>query len=246
MVGALEIKCENCHLKQHTPEKQLYMGIGGTGIPDLPSRMFAAQVTCTGCHIHLSSTGEPLSGARKLEAERSACVACHGAGYDLMSDDWKKYAQKMVHDFGTFLEKVKTAVAQNSQSSSKELRQLKSAMRVAENNYGYVKSGEPEHNIEYAVKLLRYSAQEIDRAFGQMSTTFQPIARDSLFVFPDAYCYLFCHARLPFKTSVVYEGKKLPHLMHSRDLGLGCGTCHSTDKHKAQAVDKGRCRECHS
>ncbi|RME21015.1 MAG: hypothetical protein D6800_12555, partial [Candidatus Zixiibacteriota bacterium] len=88
MASALEIRCEDCHLRQHNQPKQLYMGIGGKDTLDMPSAMFTAQVSCVGCHTHLTPEGEPMSHQEKKEAQRASCVMCHGDGYDLVFDNW--------------------------------------------------------------------------------------------------------------------------------------------------------------
>ena len=61
MASALEIQCENCHLRQHNRPKQMYMGIGGRDPVNMPSEMFAAQVSCSGCHTHVTPEGEIMA-----------------------------------------------------------------------------------------------------------------------------------------------------------------------------------------
>ena len=64
----------------------MYMGLGGFGLVDVPSRMFAAKGSCEGCHLQQTATG--INGstgfASSHESRRQSCVRCHEAGYDAM------------------------------------------------------------------------------------------------------------------------------------------------------------------
>ncbi len=71
LVEPLEVRCESCHIRQHNLRKLMYIGTGGKLVPDLPSRMFAAQVSCTGCHVHVTEKGDILSH----EARTPGCAA---------------------------------------------------------------------------------------------------------------------------------------------------------------------------
>ncbi|MEK7330764.1 MAG: cytochrome c3 family protein, partial [Candidatus Eisenbacteria bacterium] len=42
--------CASCHGSGHTPQQDLYAGIGGRGLPRTPGPMYLAGVTCEGCH----------------------------------------------------------------------------------------------------------------------------------------------------------------------------------------------------
>jgi hypothetical protein len=43
--------CSTCHLKGHGPQMNLYAGIGGRGVANIPDPMFLAGVRCEGCHL---------------------------------------------------------------------------------------------------------------------------------------------------------------------------------------------------
>lgn len=245
MVGPLEIRCENCHVKQHNIQKQMYMGSGGQGLPDLPSRMFAAQVTCTGCHIHATEKGEPVSGEKRTVAEREACTSCHGKGYDLMLDDWKKEVRKMVADFEPKMNEARKKIMDyQGKVDAKLWKNAKALIDEAYYDFDFVKAGHGQHNVEYAVKLIVAAADRIDLAFGQLDKTYQPIKRDAIIASNDGYCWPMCHQRISFKEFVPYKGKKLPHIAH-REAEVGCGSCHSVSKHKQPQINSKRCKDCH-
>src|SRR5574341_944427 len=238
-VEPLEVQCESCHIRQHNLRKLMYIGTGGKLIPDQPSRMFAAQVSCTGCHIHVTEKGAVLSHEARTTAQREACVTCHSPGYDKMYDDWKASMRKLVQAYASFL-----GEAEKRAAGKVPPKKDATALRDAREAYLFVKDGRGEHNVEYAVKLLQAGAARVDALLAALDPTAKPIPRDDLLGQQDAYCFPLCHQRLSFKADVRLDGKKLPHQLHA-DSGVGCGTCHSVNKHKALAVDRAACKACH-
>ncbi len=239
LVEPLEVRCESCHIRQHSLRKLMYIGTGGKLIPDLPSRMFAAQVSCTGCHIHVTEKGAVLSHEARTTAQREACVTCHGAGYDKMYDDWKAAAAKLIQSYAALL-----AEAEKQLAGKPLPKQHSIALKDAREAYLFIKDGRVEHNVEYAVKLVQAGAARVDALLRALDPKAKPIPRDDLIGQKDAYCFPLCHQRLPFKPEVMLDGKKLPHQVHA-DSGVGCGTCHSVSKHKTMAVDRAACKTCH-
>ncbi len=239
LVEPLEVRCESCHIRQHSLRKLMYIGTGGKLIPDLPSRMFAAQVSCTGCHIHVTEKGAVLSHEARTTAQREACVTCHSPGYDKMYDDWKAVMAKALQSYAAFLAETERQIAGRPLPKSHA-----AALKDAREAYLFVKDGRGEHNVEYAVKLLQAGASRVDALLRALDPKAKAVPRDDLIGQKDAYCFPLCHQRLPFKTEVMLDGKKLPHQLHA-DSGVGCGTCHSVSKHKAMAVDRAACKTCH-
>ncbi len=239
LVEPLEVGCESCHIRQHGTPKLMYIGTGGKLIPDLPSRMFAAQVSCTGCHIHVTEKGAVLSHEARTTAQRNACVACHGSGFDKMYDDWKSVMNKLLQAYAGFLTEAEKQLGGKS-LSPKQTRALEEARQA----YLFVKEGRGEHNVEYAVKLVQAGVGRVDTLLSSLDPKAKPIARDELIGQKDGYCFPLCHQRLPLKAEVTLEGKQLPHQMHI-ESGVGCGTCHSVSKHKALALDRAACKACH-
>ncbi len=85
MVNLEEFDCLECHLDQHTIQRQTYLWAGAPAVqPEgtLPaSPMFMAHVDCTGCHVSSSPLeGELHNGARVVRASAEGCDSCHQPG----------------------------------------------------------------------------------------------------------------------------------------------------------------------
>ncbi len=243
MVSALEIQCENCHLRQHNRPKQMYMGIGGRDTLDMPSPMFAAQVSCTGCHTHSTPQGEPLALQQRKEAQRASCVTCHGEGFELMFDNWLDGSKRVLADYDAYLTGIKSSFDkiggnQRARTSAQE------AISSAEFNLGFVKEGHISHNIRYALYLLNSGADRMERAMSALSSSFQAPGRGAGLK-PENSCLTFCHKLKPVAETVPYDNKKLPHQMHIKELELACSTCHTVAEHGKLNIDKTACKQCH-
>jgi hypothetical protein len=249
MVKALEVKCETCHVKLHTLQKQMYMGVGGEGVNDTPSRMFAAQVSCDGCHTHIIPTSEAggfAIGEKSLEAERKACVVCHGAGYDKMLDDWKREMDHAVEAFKPKIEQARIAIRQHRDKKT-DMSQANALIDDAKHNFDMVRTGKGVHNVEYAVKLLKAAADQIDVAMKYVDGNARPMERERLLGTPDGYCAILCHTRvgLPEEVTFAEMNLKFPHQTHVEGVGVECTTCHSPEKHKMRIISRDQCMNCH-
>lgn len=209
MVGALDIQCENCHLRQHNQPKQMYMGIGANIVHDMPSSMFRAQVSCTGCHTHITPEGDILAHQEKKEASRNSCVTCHGENYDLMFDNWKSGSQKVMKDYDSFLKKTKSDL-RSIEGSKKARTNAQTALTKAEENYNYVKEGHLVHNIQYGLAIMNKSADELISAMQTVSKSYRPPSRGAG-ILPENSCQTFCHGTAFFPEEVKYDGTDLPH-----------------------------------
>jgi hypothetical protein len=243
MVSSLEISCEDCHLSQHNRSKQLYMGISGRDTLDMPSDMFMAQVSCAGCHTHLTPEGEPMAHQEKKEASRASCVTCHGEGYDKMFDNWLSGSQKLVNDFGIYVKAARSA-SRSSGGSKKQRTAVQTALNHVEYNYTFVRDGKVPHNIRYSIYLLNNAADEFDAAMKTINKGFSAPSRGSSLK-PKNSCLTFCHGKAFNPEFVDYEDSELPHQMHQTDLELGCENCHSVTEHGKTRIDKTVCSDCH-
>jgi len=243
MVSALDIQCENCHVRQHNGPKQLYMGIGGRDTLDMPSPMFAAQVSCTGCHTHLTPQGEPLALQERKEAQRASCVTCHGEGYDKMFDNWLEGSQKALSDFESYLKTVKADAASLGGNKGSRAK-LTAAIANAEYNYDFVKGSHMPHNIWYSLYLFGSSANQVKAAMGEINSSHKAPELGAA-VIKENSCLTFCHGKKPLPEKVDYAGKKLPHQMHIKELEVSCKNCHSVNDHGKLQIDKEACKGCH-
>lgn len=243
MVSALNINCENCHLRQHNRPEQMYMGIGGRDAVDMPSDMFLAQVSCNGCHTHVTPEGEIMAHQEKKEAARNSCVTCHGREYDLMFDNWIAGTKTVLADYGKFLKAAKADLGQIG-GGKKARTAAKAALSKAEYNYYFVRDGQIPHNIKYAVRLLAGGAVDFEAAMKKIKKTYKvPSAGNG--IEPAGTCLTFCHGQGLNPETVEYDGGDLPHKLHIEDMELGCESCHSVSEHGKTRVQESVCAECH-
>jgi hypothetical protein len=240
MVSVLEGACESCHEHLHSPQKEMYIGAGGSGVQGVPSRMFAAGVTCDGCHTHPVTIGAEEFGEHSLEAERTSCVTCHGEGYDLMLDDWLSAVGDAVDRVGAELDE--TWRAAGSQRNDEEINAL---LDDARHNHNLVKEGRGAHNVDYAIRVLKRALDVIDEARARLVRPLSPVLRNELLGTSDGYCMILCHQRLGVPEQLTFERMEFPHSFHSDELELECTICHSPDKHKSRVITRSQCMECH-
>lgn len=245
--GVLEVKCEACHKRLHSPQKEMYMGVGGVGVPDTPSRMFAAQVSCEGCHIKPVEKKEAraIPGIRSLGPEKKACVNCHGKGYDTMLEDWIRevssalqYTEKRVNNFKRWLSRF---------NSKKIPRNTLILLKDAERNIELVKEGRGVHNVEYAVKLMKVALDQIESGAKFVTPYYKEPPAPPLLSTEDGYCTRLCHSRLGIPDEVYFKEMriKFPHYLHPERMKVKCTDCHSADKHKMRIITKEGCLSCH-
>ncbi len=244
MVRALETGCEACHQSLHSPQKEMYLGSGGLGVADTPSRMFAAQVSCDGCHTRVVQSGAPEFKEASREAQRQSCVACHGPRYDLMLDDWRAAMAQMTQEVGIEVDRAEARVKQagSGRLAASEARVL---LEKARTNYDFLKYGRGVHNVEYAVKLAKATYSFIDTALAGLQRGYQPPTRSALVATPDAYCAVLCHSRIGLPETVQTEELQFPHQLHVEGVGVACTSCHSPDKHKTRTITRTECMNCH-
>ncbi len=240
MISALEGDCESCHEKLHVPQREMYMGTAAPNVPETPSRMFAAQVTCDGCHTHPVPTGAEEFGERSLEAERASCVTCHGEGYDLMLDDWVRVIDEAVEKVGDELEATRDAARSRPGAQG-----VDTLMEEATFHYDFVVEGHGVHNVEYAVRVMKRAVDVMDEVRSAVPEGPGPIERGRLLGTPDGYCMMLCHSRLGVPEELTFERMDFPHSFHSETLELECTVCHSPEKHKMRVITRSECMECH-
>ncbi|UCD84155.1 MAG: cytochrome c3 family protein [Deltaproteobacteria bacterium] len=231
MIQPLEVKCDACHPKLHSPQKALYMGVGGKGVKDTPSRMFSAQVSCDGCHI----------GGR---TEKKACLSCHEKNYADMLDDWKKEVGRALSEISPVIKRGESAF---KGMKGKLVQEASMFIEDARHNYELLENGHGAHNPEYAVRLLQSAWDQVDIAMKAAYPSYQPSKRGRLLGTGDGYCTILCHSRLGLKQELVFEEMNIefPHSFHHDDLGVRCTDCHSPEKHKMRIITKDGCMACH-
>ena len=224
------------------------MGAGAKGVPDTPSRMFSAQVSCNGCHtrsVEVKESGVSFPGESKRTAERQSCVACHGKRYDLMLDDWVRESRNLVADMGRIVAAGKAAVGSGA-TTDRKLSQARALVADAQANLAFLRAGRGSHNIEYALKIVRVGFEQVTAAFRMAGVAGGP-PKPAILASPSAYCATLCHARVMPSDKVFFREMELqfPHALHVKDVGIECAKCHSPEKHKMRIVTKSECMKCH-
>lgn len=232
MAPALGERCDACHRPSHTGQEQMYIGIGGLGVPDSPSTMFLARVACDSCHGEPG--GDPRRGAEEL---RQSCVTCHGQGYDRMVDDW-------IREMGALQLDV-TDVVQRAEARARSLgtrgKAFDEPLIRARHNLDFVRQSRGEHNIHYAVELLRSAredAAEVLRRTGRSA----PAAPEVL-ASASGYCRV-CHSTSHLGTRLPFQHLEYDHNRHIA-AGLSCDTCHSLEMHGQTEITLAGCMSCH-
>lgn len=228
MAAALGERCENCHKPEHTAQEQMYVGIGGKGVPDMPSTMFLARVACDSCHAEPGS--DPRVGAEKL---RASCVHCHGAGYDRMVDDW-------IRELGELRGLVERALAQAENNVTRmgtRGQQYRRGLEEAWHNVRFVTRGHGEHNVRYAVELLRHALEQARRVPGVAVPSSPILASES------GYCRV-CHSTSHLALRLEFANMGFEHSRHL-GAGLSCDSCHSVEEHGKTTIVAEGCMSCH-
>jgi hypothetical protein len=236
MISSLEANCENCHQLKHSAQREMYIGSEGRGVGSIPSRMFAAQVSCEGCHLNLNNNGKS-----DLSEKKQACVKCHTAGYDKMLDKWIAEMNESVNTIAPSLDYAKQLINRAGQQG-KNVEGERTYLTDAENNFNLVKEGKGVHNIDYAIKLLNNVANNIEGISARLGENNYKVKRSKLLTDDNEYCNL-CHFAINSKKVEQFEGEKFPHQTHQQFLS--CTKCHSKDEHKKLVVNKNDCETCH-
>lgn len=237
MISTLEANCENCHQLRHTPQREMYIGSEGRGVGSIPSRMFAAQVSCEGCHLDLNRDGKS-----DMSEKRQSCVKCHSEGYDLMLDKWISSIDESVNEISPGLENARQLI-NSAKQQGKNIEAEKTFFSDAEANFNLVKQGRGVHNIDYAVKLLENVANNIEGITTRLGNKNYKVNRSRLLTDDNEYCNL-CHFVIRPKKVETFEEDKFPHQTHMKFLS--CTKCHSKSEHKKITVTKKDCQSCHN
>jgi len=162
--GRLNPECKSCHTSQHSPQEQMYEGIGGKGVPDSPGPMFAAQVYCKGCHLPDKTSTPPVLNARLARAKGEACVKCHGEGYDQVLLSWQSMLGETISAVKVLKGQVGQLLGEKGSLSEEELNQVKKLYKEAEYNLEFVERGRGEHNLDYADSLLSKARDNFEKS----------------------------------------------------------------------------------
>ncbi len=210
--------------------------------PPRPSRMFAAQINCTGCHTQVTTQGGvSFLGQGTAKADPKACAACHDARYVPMVERWKAQGK-------TLAAEARRMAGEGARLGARAPKGAEAAQMVAdlEFNAKFLENGHPVHNIEYAIKVVQGSAailKKLGEAVGAKAAAEvqTPFAKTSF-----TYCAESCHSFIPRPEPFEWKGVDVPHTYHVKKAGLSCDMCHAEGKHKEMNLaSPADCAGCH-
>ncbi len=249
MVRTLEVSCATCHSNTHDPHRDMYMGVGAKGIEPSPDVMFKAQVGCDGCHREkreVRAMAGSVEGETATFGTRSACVACHGEGFDGMLDKWQallKTATEGVEARRALVKDLPATVVDEAARKDAGER-----LERADYNLKFLREGHGEHNILYAERILVAVQSDLD-AILKIAKPGGEVPASALGFDPapiTAKCTQTCHTNMDKILKVKYQDLELSHRDHITKHGLQCIYCHdNSERHGAVRLQKKSCVHCH-
>ena len=111
--------------------------------------------------------------------------------------------KKMVSDFQIPFQSAHTAY-ENLSKSGKNTPKVDQLWNDIQFNLEFVRQGRGEHNVEYAVKVMKSAISMTDTLLKTEDPGAKPLKMGRLFDTPDGYCTLLCHGTLgvPEETKV--------------------------------------------
>lgn len=223
-------ECDACHGGGHAPQRELYAGLGGQGVPPMPDVMYRAGVRCEGCHLDHGD-------GQTRTADDVSCMSCHGPKYRDLFASWSRSVGSRT-----------AALRREFDATDRQLGSNAPAVFAdARTNLELVERGKGIHNFPYSLKLLAVAHDQINQA--REETGLGPVVAP----WPQApfqSACLECHAGMEAQTVQVF-GRRFPHQRHVVGAGLECQTCHTTHEERAEKgaspikIDVGSCESCH-
>lgn len=241
--AAAESGCGGCHRSGHSPQRSLYAGVGGRGVPPMPAPMFLAGVACEGCHIQLP--GHEADTARATEI---SCMSCHGPRYHSVYQQWKAITRDRTSALRMQLQSTTSLFPAEEPPSLSDARY----------NLELVEKGKGVHNLGYSFALLQESHRLINEARKNKGS--RPLSIPWPEVPYSSPC-LKCHQGIELQEASAF-GQRFSHESHVVGHKLECDVCHRPHEertssevlrfgsegcaachHKEKEAD---CRQCHS
>jgi nitrate/TMAO reductase-like tetraheme cytochrome c subunit len=223
-------ECAACHGGRHSPQRALYSGTGGEGVPAMPDVMYRVGVRCEGCHVD-HGDGETAT------AGEVACMSCHGPGYRTLYRTWSASVDQ------------RTAAVRRELDAT--VRQLgaggEQQMPGARTNVELVERGGGLHNVPYSLALLGAAHREINDARRSHGLDAYSIPWPEA---PYESPCLECHTGVESQT-VRFAGRRFPHERHVVDEALECQSCHRPHEQRERGgaehllITAADCATCH-
>lgn len=226
--------CETCHAGGgHSPQRDLYVGIGGKGVTPQPAAMYLAGVRCESCHI-VSHEG------RRLASEVS-CMSCHGAQFLRIYRDWQTTLSERLQKTKELLAQVQpmTAAFEGTvpESAQKSLQRAKENILFVENAHAI-------HNPGYASALLWRAYEDLQQALKEIGLA-KPLPAPWVQAPYQSKCTA-CHLSAATISKETSDGL-FRHESHVVRRGVECTTCHQEASYREpqHGAQKLSCAACH-
>jgi hypothetical protein len=165
--------CSSCHEQMHMGPSELYRGVGGRGVPDMPSPMSRAQVDCIACHKSRKESSESAAVVgQTFVAVQDSCNYCHGTKYDTALGTWKGIIAKKLEDAEAAHAKTQAAAGRVTLNGTDQLK-VNRALDDAAHNIRLVKLGHGVHNVNYATAVLNVAIERCKEADDLMASEAQ-------------------------------------------------------------------------
>lgn len=234
--------CRGCHGSGHSPQQDLYAGVGGRGVPPMPSAMYVTGVTCQGCHDegagreHAALAAATEGGPVVPRASAASCMSCHGPGYGKLHQAWRT----------SIATRVGALKGQLQASAAVMGVDAPAAWDDARANFLLVERGRGVHNMNFAFALLDKSFEQMNEA--RKARGLGALERPWRHIPGGGGACLSCHTDIEGRTAT-FAGQTFRHGSHLGRAQLACADCHRTHAEKAphEIVRFGPdgCQSCH-
>lgn len=225
-----ESGCASCHGGGHSPQRDLYAGIGAKDVPPMPDSMYRAGVRCEGCHF------DDHEGETRTAGELS-CMSCHGPAYRGLFTSWQESVTERTLGVRSQLDATLRLLGGGDEPPLADAR----------DNVRLVERGRGIHNVRYSLAILDKAHDQLNEArlaagHGALSTPW-PAA-------PYETPCLDCHTGIEATSSTAF-GKLFGHGPHVMRAGIRCTDCHATHEERdgqgapALKIGAADCAECH-
>jgi nitrate/TMAO reductase-like tetraheme cytochrome c subunit len=222
-------ECSTCHGSRHSPQRDLYAGLGGKGVPPSPDVMYRAGVRCEGCHFEPTYVG--------ATAGEVSCMSCHGPTYRNVFRGWKETLEERGAATRRQLEETTRLLGSSPPA----------ALADARANLELVEQGRGIHNLPYSLALLEAAHSQINEARRERSLDGLPSPwPDPPYETPCLDCHVGVESR-----RVKAFGADFPHRPHVLTEGLRCERCHTTHEERDATgaeplkIERDACSSCH-
>jgi len=215
--------CQACHGSGHTPQQDLYAGIGGRGVPRMPGPMYLAGVTCEGCHnpaLAPAAAAQALAGTHSIRANAVSCMSCHGPGYKKIFDAWQAGLAGRLRALRAQMDATNAAMGVSPPPAWEDAR----------HNYLLVERGRGIHNVNFAYALLEKAHGQMNQA--RRSRGLPAVDRPWPGVTAGSADCLTCHQGIE-RQAGSFADRSFTHAPHLSGARLGCLTCHRPHAERA-------------